>query len=103
MDAVHKDGTVECRLVSKQQTISFKFNRLDTTASDIIEGMTKQDLLKPGQHDKLLMHLQEVMTELKLRPDQIPECARSGSHGREGRKVGRRMLLCSWLIRSFLL
>ncbi|XP_066148787.1 serine/threonine-protein kinase Wnk isoform X1 [Euwallacea fornicatus] len=87
VDSVQADGTVECRLVSKQQTVSFKFNRLDTTASDIIDGMTKQDLLKPGQHEKLRVHLQEVMMELKLRPDQIPECARSGSHGREGRKV----------------
>lgn len=74
--------------MSKQQTISFKFNRLDTTPSDIIEGMTKQDLLKAGQHDKLRSHLHEVMIELKLRPDQIPECARSGSSGREAHKVG---------------
>ncbi|ERL87800.1 hypothetical protein D910_05189, partial [Dendroctonus ponderosae] len=88
VDSVHLDGTVECRLVSKQQTISFKFNRLDTTPSDIIEGMTKQDLLKAGQHDKLRSHLHEVMIELKLRPDQIPECARSGSSGREAHKVG---------------
>uniref|UniRef100_A0AAR5PDY8 non-specific serine/threonine protein kinase n=1 Tax=Dendroctonus ponderosae TaxID=77166 RepID=A0AAR5PDY8_DENPD len=86
VDSVHLDGTVECRLVSKQQTISFKFNRLDTTPSDIIEGMTKQDLLKAGQHDKLRSHLHEVMIELKLRPDQIPECARSGSSGREAHK-----------------
>ncbi|CAH1129587.1 unnamed protein product [Ceutorhynchus assimilis] len=87
VDSVHVDGTVECRLLSKQQTISFKFNRLDTTPSDIIEGMTKQDLLKAGQHEKLRSNLQEVMNELKLRPDQVPQCDQSGSSSRDGHQV----------------
>ncbi|KAL1501474.1 hypothetical protein ABEB36_006789 [Hypothenemus hampei] len=90
VDSVQQDGTVECRLVSKQQTITFKFNRLDTTPSDIIEGMTKQDLLKAGQHEKLRIHLQEVMTELKLRPDEIPDCARA-SRSRVRKEGGQKV------------
>ncbi|XP_076256373.1 uncharacterized protein LOC143193850 [Rhynchophorus ferrugineus] len=93
VDAVLSDGTVECRLLSKQRTISFKFNRLDTAPSDIIEGLTKQDLLKADQLEKLRTHLQQVMDELKLRPDKIPECAKATSSSRDKRDESSTQIL----------
>ncbi|VEN47518.1 unnamed protein product [Callosobruchus maculatus] len=76
VDKVYPDGTVECRLLCKQKTISFKFNRLDTKPSHILDGMIKQKLLKEGPHKQLAEHLQEVIDRLKEEPDKIPECAR---------------------------
>lgn len=70
---VHPDGTVECQLLCKQKTISFKFNRSDTTPQDIIEGMIKQELLKPGPHTTLEEHLKEIIGQLNANPDKIPE------------------------------
>ncbi|CAH1975442.1 unnamed protein product [Acanthoscelides obtectus] len=76
VDKVYPDGTVECRLLCKQKTISFKFNRLDTKPSHILDGMIKQKLLKEEPHKQLSEHLQEVIDRLKEEPDKIPECAR---------------------------
>lgn len=73
---VHPDGTVECQLVCKQKTISFKFNRFDTLPSDIIEGMIQEDCLKPGTHKSLLDQLQDVITQLQENPSKVPECPR---------------------------
>mgnify|MGYP005984465193 FL=1 len=70
---VHPDGTVECQLLCKQKTISFKFNRFDTTPADIIDGMVKQELLKTGPHRHLNDHLKDVMEQLKKNPDKVPE------------------------------
>ncbi|XP_044261028.1 titin isoform X1 [Tribolium madens] len=70
---VHPDGTVECQLLCKQKTISFKFNRFDTTPTDIVEGMIKQELLKPGPYKHLHEHLKDVMEQLKNNPDKVPE------------------------------
>lgn len=81
VDNVYPDGTVECQLLCKQKTISFKFNRLDTKPSHIIEGMIKQQLLKDGPHKHLRDHLQEVIDQLKIEPDKIPECARATPPG----------------------
>lgn len=74
VENVYPDGTVECQLRCKQKTISFKFNRLDTTPSDIIEGMIKQGLLKEGPYKQLSDHLKEVIDQLKVNPSQIPDC-----------------------------
>lgn len=73
VQTVHPDGTVECQLLCKQKTISFKFNRFDTKPSDIVEGMIKQELLKPGPHQNLHDHLKDVMEQLKTNPDKVPE------------------------------
>ncbi|XP_064214504.1 serine/threonine-protein kinase Wnk isoform X2 [Tribolium castaneum] len=70
---VHPDGTVECQLLCKQKTISFKFNRFDTTPTDIVEGMIKQELLKPGPYKHLHEHLKDVMEQLKNNPDKVPD------------------------------
>ncbi|RZC40188.1 mediator of RNA polymerase II transcription subunit 26, partial [Asbolus verrucosus] len=70
---VHPDGTVECQLLCKQKTISFKFNRFDTSPGDIVEGMIKQELLKPGPHKHLNDHLRDAMEQLKKNPDRVPD------------------------------
>lgn len=70
---VHPDGTVECQLLCKQKTISFKFNSFDTTPTDIIDGMIKQELLKDGPHKSLHDHLKDVMEQLKKNPDKVPD------------------------------
>ncbi|XP_060534370.1 serine/threonine-protein kinase Wnk [Cylas formicarius] len=87
VDAVHGDGTVECRLISKQRTVSFKFNRLDTTPTDIIDGMARQDLLEAGPHEKLRAHLERVIEELRLRPDRIPDGAATATASKDSQKV----------------
>ncbi|KAJ8916071.1 hypothetical protein NQ315_010939, partial [Exocentrus adspersus] len=81
VDNVYPDGTVECQLLCKQKTISFKFNRLDTKPSHIIEGMIKQQLLKDGPHKHLRDHLQEVIDQLKIQPDTVPDCAKAKPSG----------------------
>ncbi|KAB0790874.1 hypothetical protein PPYR_14961 [Photinus pyralis] len=72
VEAVKPDGTVECQLLCKQKTISFKFNRFDTTPMDIIEGMIKEELLRPGTHDSLVAQLQDIMKQLEEHPLRIP-------------------------------
>ncbi|KAF5280105.1 hypothetical protein FQA39_LY18139 [Lamprigera yunnana] len=72
VESVKADGTVECKLLCKQKTISFKFNRFDTTPMDIIEGMIKEELLRPGTHDSLIAQLQDVMKQLEENPLRIP-------------------------------
>ncbi|KAJ8983505.1 hypothetical protein NQ317_005163, partial [Molorchus minor] len=81
VDSVYPDGTVECQLLCKQKTISFKFNRLDTKPTDIVVGMIKQQLLKDGPHRQLTDLLQEVIDQLKIAPDRIPECAKAKPSG----------------------
>lgn len=73
VENVHPDGTVECQLLCKQKTISFKFNRFDTTPTDIIDGMIKQELLKPGPYKHLNDHLKDIMEQLKMNPAKVPE------------------------------
>lgn len=73
---VHPDGTVECQLVCKQKTISFKFNRFDTVPSDIIDGMIQEDCLRPGSHKLLMEQLQDVITQLQQNPTKVPECSK---------------------------
>lgn len=73
---VHPDGTIECQLVTKQKTISFKFNRFDTLPSDIIEGMIKEDCLKPGTHKTLTEQLQDIIMQLQENPSKVPESPR---------------------------
>lgn len=73
---VHIDGTVECQLICKQKTISFKFNRFDTQPNDIIEGMVKENYLKPGSHRKLTLQLTDILRQLQENPDKLPETPR---------------------------
>lgn len=40
---------------------------------DIIDGMIKQDLLKEGPYIQLKDHLQEIIDQLKVEPDKIPD------------------------------
>lgn len=77
VEKVSLDGTVECKLFCRGKTISFKFNRLDTKPSDIIEGMIKKDLLKDGPYTQLTEQLQQIIDSLKIEPDKIPECGKA--------------------------
>lgn len=76
VDNVYLDGTVECRLLCKQKTVSFKFNRLDTKPADIIESLVKQEVLKEGSHKHLRERFEEVLARLQAEPDKVPECAK---------------------------
>lgn len=86
---VHPDGTVECQLLCKQKTISFKFNSFDTTPTDIVDGMIKQELLKPGPHKSLHDHLKDVMEQLKKNPDKVPDSPKPYVQ-----KVTKLLILC---------
>lgn len=39
---------------------------------DIIEGMVKQEYLKPGSHDSLVTQLKDIMKQLEENPLRIP-------------------------------
>lgn len=69
---VDSEGTVECQLLCKQKTISFKFNRFDTSPSDIIEGLVKEELLKPGVHKTFSDQLADVIRQLRDDPEKVP-------------------------------
>lgn len=77
VEKVLPDGTVECKLFCRQKTISFKFNRMDTKPSDIIEGMIRKDLLKEGPYIQLTEQLQQIIDSLNIEPDKIPECGKA--------------------------
>lgn len=93
VDNVFVDGTVECKLFCRAKTISFKFNRLDTKPSDIIEGMIKKDLLKEGPHTQLTEQLQQIIDSLKIEPDKIPECGKAKPTTYNGQKVNMFFLV----------
>lgn len=93
VEKVSPDGTVECKLFCRQKTISFKFNRLDTKPSDIIEGMIKKDLLKEGPHTQLTEQLQQIIDSLKIEPDKIPECGKAKPTSYNNQKVNKRLLV----------
>lgn len=78
VQSVEGDGTVECQLLCKQKTISFKFNRLDTSPLDIIEGMVKQELLRPGSHESLAAQLRDIFKQLEENPLRIPHIQKVG-------------------------
>ncbi|XP_057670128.1 uncharacterized protein LOC130902209 [Diorhabda carinulata] len=69
VDNVQPDGIVECQLLCKQKSVSFKFNRLETTPSDIIDKMIKQEVLDEP-HKQLKDHLQDVIDKLNLQPSE---------------------------------
>lgn len=69
---VHVDGTVECQLLNKQKTISFKFNRFDTLPQDIVEGLVKEELLKQGVHKGFSEQLKDIIKQLKENPEKVP-------------------------------
>lgn len=93
VEAVSLDGTVECKLYCRAKTISFKFNRLDTKPSDIIQGMIKKDLLKEGPYTQLTEQLQQIIDSLKIEPDKIPECGKAAPTSYSSQKVKEFMLL----------
>ena len=74
--AVYVDGTVECQLLCKQKTVSFKFNRFDTQATDIIEGLVRDGYLKPGSHKTLTKQLIDILRQLDENPNKMPDCVR---------------------------
>lgn len=76
IDNVYPDGTVECQLLSKQKTISFKFNHVTTRPTDIVNGMIQQELLKEGSYPNLTDSLQEIIEQLKVDSNKIPEFAK---------------------------
>lgn len=96
VDKVSLDGTVECKLYCRQKTISFKFNRMDTKPSDIIDGMIKSDLLKEGPYTQLREQLQQIMDSLKIEPDKIPECGKAKSTTYNSQKVNEFILFKNW-------
>lgn len=69
---VHADGTVECQLLNKQKTISFKFNRLDTSPQDIVQGLVKEELLKQGVNRGFSEQLKDIIKQLKENPEKVP-------------------------------
>lgn len=72
VQSVDSAGTVECQLLCKQKTISFKFNRFDTSPSDIVEGLVKEELLKSGFQKVFIDQLKDVIRQLKDNPDKVP-------------------------------
>lgn len=96
VEKVFPDGTVESKLFCRAKTISFKFNRLDTKPSDIIEGMIKKDLLKEGPHTQLTEQLQQIIDSLKIEPNKIPDCGKARPTTYSGQKVNMFILVyCS--------
>lgn len=93
VENVSVDGTVECKLYCRGKTISFKFNRLDTKPSDIIQGMIKKDLLKEGPYTQLTEQLQQIINSLKVEPDKIPECGKAITTNYNNQKVNQFILL----------
>lgn len=65
-------GMVECQLLCKQKTISFKFNRFDTSPNDIVEGLVKEELLKSGFQKVFIDQLKDVIRQLKDNPEKVP-------------------------------
>ncbi|XP_072381692.1 uncharacterized protein [Diabrotica undecimpunctata] len=75
VDNVQPDGIVECQLLCKQKSVSFKFNRFETRPSDIIEKMIKQEVLDEP-HKELKDHLQDVIDKLNAHPDKMSEAGK---------------------------
>lgn len=93
VEKVSLDGTVECKLYCRGKTISFKFNRLDTKPSDIIQGMIKKDLLKEGPYTQLTEQFQQIIDSLKIEPDKIPDCGIAVMTNYNNQKVNEFILL----------
>lgn len=72
VQTVNAEGTVECQLLCKQKTISFKFNRFDTSPNDIVEGLIKEELFKHGNQKILTDQLKDVIRQLLENPDKVP-------------------------------
>lgn len=72
VQTVSPQGTVECQLLCKQKTISFKFNRFDTSPSDIVGGLVKEELIKEGNHRVFTDQLKDVIRQLKEHPEKVP-------------------------------